>query len=508
MQIKRNSPDLFKILFDSAGEGLILLDENGQIILTNPRLKELFGYDEEELIGEKIEILVPERFKEKHKGHRGGYMKQPEKRSMGANLDLWGMKKSGEEFPLEVSLNHFVADEERFVMALVTDVTIRKKAEDKLRDMNTKLEEMVDERTKELRQSQILYSTIARKFPNGTINIFDRDLNYVFVEGEGLYNLGITSELLVGTSYLDRVPREVKEDIRKKLKTVLKGRNQSFELSIGQRFYLMNAVGLKNEKGIIDRILLVEQNITNQKKAEEDIRLALSKEQELGELKSRFVSMASHEFRTPLSTVLSSANLLEKYLDIEDSREKQDKHIRRIRSSVRNLTNILNDFLSLDKLQEGKVVAHPSNWDVEELSADIVEQMSEVKKEEQLITYEHKSKQREVYMDQNVFRNILINLLSNAIKYSNEGQEVRACTLIKQNRLYLEVHDKGIGIPKEEQKHMFERFFRAKNAVNLDGTGLGLNIVHKYLELLGGKITFDSEEGKGTNFKVSIPLKQ
>lgn len=507
MEIKRNSPDLFRTLFESAGEGLLLLDKRGQIVLVNPRITELFGFEEEELYGKGIECLIPERFHHSHKQHRDHYMQKPEKRSMGGNRDLWGKRKDGSEFPLEVSLNHFEAENEMFVMALVTDVTIRKAAEDKLKQLNSKLEDMVEDRTQELRQSQLLYSTIARKFPNGTINIFDRDLNYVFVEGEGLYNLGITSELLVGTSYLDRVPQELQQDIKKKMRLVLKGSNQSFEINLGERHYLMNAVGLRNERGTLDRILLVEQNITQQKKAEEDMRLALVKEQELGELKSRFVSMASHEFRTPLSTVLSSANLLERYLDMENSRERQLTHIKRIKSSVRNLTNILNDFLSLDKLQEGKLETNPSKWHITDLFKDVIDELSEVKKEGQQIEYVHDGKDSEVYLDQNVIRNIIINLLSNAIKYSAANAIVSACSSVKRNRLYIEVHDKGIGIPIEEQKHMFERFFRARNAVNLDGTGLGLNIVHKYLEILGGKITFESAEGKGTRFNVSIPIK-
>jgi len=506
MNIKRNSPDLFKILFDSAGEGLILLDQEGTIVLINPRMIELFGYEEEELIGNRIEILIPKRFVPNHEQHRASYMKRPDKRSMGDNLDLWGLRKDKTEFPLEVSLNHFEAEGERFVMALVTDVTIRKAAQDRLKDLNIKLEEIVEERTEELRQSQELYSTIARKFPNGTINIFDRKLNYIFVEGEGLYSLGITSELLVGTSYLDRVPEELKEDIKNKLKTVLRGSNQSFDLSLADRMYLMNAVGLRGESGTIDRILLVEQNITKQKQAEENIRHALVKEQELGELKSRFVSMASHEFRTPLSTILSSANLLRKYLDMDVSLEKQEKHLRRIKSSVKNLTGILNDFLSLDKLQEGKIEATPSHWNIKDLISDIVDEMSDVRKEGQEVVYSHSAGSEEVYLDQNVLRNVVINLLSNAIKYSAANQSVRLESSVKRKRLYLEVEDQGIGIPKAEQKHLFERFFRAKNAINLDGTGLGLNIVNKYLELLGGKITFESEEGKGTKFFVSIPI--
>jgi signal transduction histidine kinase len=270
--------------------------------------------------------------------------------------------------------------------------------------------------------------------------------------------------------------------------------------------YLMNAVGLRGESGTIDRILLVEQNITKQKQAEENIRHALVKEQELGELKSRFVSMASHEFRTPLSTILSSANLLRKYLDMDVSLEKQEKHLRRIKSSVKNLTGILNDFLSLDKLQEGKIEATPSHWNIKDLISDIVDEMSDVRKEGQEVVYSHSAGSEEVYLDQNVLRNVVINLLSNAIKYSAANQSVRLESSVKRKRLYLEVEDQGIGIPKAEQKHLFERFFRAKNAINLDGTGLGLNIVNKYLELLGGKITFESEEGKGTKFFVSIPI--
>ena len=236
-----------------------------------------------------------------------------------------------------------------------------------------------------------------------------------------------------------------------------------------------------------------------------EVKEALSKERDLSELKSRFVTMASHEFRTPLSTILSSVSLISRYNDLNDE-EKRLKHVHRIKSSVLNLTNILNDFLSLSRLEEGKVMNNPVEFSITELAGEVIDEMNGILKEGQTIVYNHSGNLPKVFLDKNLIRNIMINLVSNAIKYSKEGQEIQLASEMKKEVLVISVMDKGIGIPEEDQEYLFSRFFRAHNAANIPGTGLGLNIIKKYLDLLRGRIDFKSKLGEGTTFIVQITL--
>jgi PAS domain S-box-containing protein len=494
---------LFKTMFNVAAEGLVVVDQTGEIKLVNSRITELFGFTGEELLNAPVEILVPEMKREAHKQHRKSYMDSPKMRHMGLNLELAGARKDGSQFPIEVSLNHFTANGMMYVMAMITDISIRKRAERELNELNSRLESIIDERTRELQDSQNLFRSIARNFPQGTINVFDRNLNYIFVEGEDLYKAGITSERLVGTNYIRHLPAEIREHIQRELQTVFNGGIKSLEISIPKGTYLLNCVPLTDVSGNINRILVVEQNISRQKKAEEEVRKALQREKELSELKSRFVSMASHEFRTPLSTILSSADLIARYSDAQDQ-EKRKKHVERVRSSVKQLTSILNDFLSLSKLEEGKVSLNPEKLDIQNFCEELRDEMQEIAKENQHIVYEHNG-DVEVILDPQHLKTIAINLLSNAIKYSPHGGRIRLISSVAGGKLTLEIEDEGIGIPEEEQSKLFERFFRANNATNIQGTGLGLNIVQRYAELSGGLVSFRSEPGKGSVFTVTLP---
>jgi PAS domain S-box-containing protein len=237
-------------------------------------------------------------------------------------------------------------------------------------------------------------------------------------------------------------------------------------------------------------------------KAQLETQEALKKEKELNELKSRFVSMASHEFRTPLSTILSSLNLLEKYEKIENSTDKKEKHFDRIKSNVKHLNSILNDFLSLDKLQSGAVELDLKEQDLAGLIQQIVLEFETLLKPGQQVKVNFQGDKTFV-TDANLLRNILINLIGNASKYSEANKEIKLEVGVSAD-LEITVIDQGMGIPEEDQKHMFERFFRAHNAMNIAGTGLGLTIVKRYAEMLGGTISFKSKEGIGTEFIVNI----
>ena len=497
---------LYKTLFENTKEGLVLTNKSGEIELVNTRFIELFGFQEEaELIGKPIEIVIPQEHRHSHVGTRTEYSKNPKTRRMGIGLYLFGERKDGSKVPVEISLSHFKDESDNLkVLALVTDVSERKEVEDEIRQLNIELEAKVKVRTKEVQRSHALYSQIARNFPKGTINVFDENLNYVFVDGKELFNMGVSGESLVGSNYINRLPKDIAPTIEAKLKKVFNGQSDSFEIEVGDRFYELNAVPLREDEGTISQILVVERNVTEEKKIEEEIKKSLEREKELNELKSRFVAMASHEFRTPLSSVLSSASLLEKYTTTEQQ-DKREKHINRIKSSVKNLTGILNDILTLSKVEEGMIEVLKEEVEVADFCKELCEEVEAIADKGQKIVFSHKGANA-FRTDSKLLKNIVFNLLSNAVKYSYDNGQIDLICVVLPTELNLKVIDNGIGIPENEQEKMFERFFRAANVTNIQGTGLGLNIVKKYVELLEGSITFTSIPEQGTEFTIVIPL--
>jgi len=371
----------FAALFNNAAIGIVTVNTAGEIILANQFLLDQFGYQDNEVIGKPVELLIPRRHQAKHVHHRDNYHVNPHNRTMGIGMDLFGMKKDGTEFPVEVSLSPYRTEDGKFTIAFISNISVRKEAENALLQLNTELEQKVKERTESLRQ-------------------------------------------------------------------------------------------------------------------------ALEKEKDLNELKSRFVSMASHEFRTPLSTILSSAYLTLKYETTEEQ-PKRDKHIQRIVSSVNMLTDILNDFLSLGKIEEGKIQIRISEFDIKEMVSSIVNEMNDTFKKGQSFIYEHEGPEM-IRSDQSLLAHIVMNLFSNAVKFSPVNSVIHVATKRLNNTLYFSVKDNGIGISKEDQQHLFARFFRGNNVSNIQGTGLGLHIVNKYTELLNGTIECKSELGEGTEFVVTL----
>jgi PAS domain S-box-containing protein len=251
---------------------------------------------------------------------------------------------------------------------------------------------------------------------------------------------------------------------------------------------------------------LVELNRTNVnlKMRESKVYEDLVAEKDLNEMKSRFVSMASHEFRTPLAGILSSITLIEKY-QTSDLIYKQDKHIKTIKRSVKNLTEILNDFLSLDKLNQGIVGINPIQFNLPDLINCLIDDTKYSSQSIQKINYKHSGEEAILQQDGALLRNIIINLLSNAMKYSPDGKDILIESETHQNEFIVKIVDQGIGIPDNEQGFLFEKFFRGRNAINIEGTGLGLNIVKRYLSLMKGTISFISNENIGSTFSVIIP---
>jgi len=403
--------DALRKIFQSMSEGIVIVDELGEIMTANPVAEQIFGYDEGELNGMTLEHLLPERFRGHHMKYRKQFNVRPEPRRMGSGRDLTALRKDGVEFPVEISLSFTEMDGKMLVMAFISDITERKKTQEALKQSEEQL---------------IIYAA----------------------------------------------------ELEQRVQARTRALNKS--------------------------IIKLEEEISERKKAEEEAQRSLERERELSELKSKFVSIASHEFRTPLSTILSSAALVKKYTDNGDV-TKVDRHVEKIKSSVNHLTMILNDFLSLGKLEEGKVEIHCEKIDLEEFMLEIQEEVRASFKAGQEIIIDCDETTKEINSDSRILRNIMFNLISNASKYSEQDKKIYLSCTKRNNHIQFAVKDEGVGIPKEDQKHLFERFFRASNAGNIQGTGLGLNIVRRYADLLKGTVTFSSEYGTGSTFILEIP---
>jgi PAS domain S-box-containing protein len=406
------SGEALKEIFQSMMEGFVVIDDTGKILLINPSGENMFGYEKNELIGKTLESLLPERYRGRHFQLRQSFNQSPSPRRMGLGRDLTALRKDGVEFPVEISLSYSTAGGTFIAIAFISDITLRKKAEEGLKQSEEQL---------------IVYAT----------------------------------------------------ELEKKVKS---------------RTEDLNVLITKLEREIMER-----------KKAEEEVNKALTKERELNEMKSKFVSIASHEFRTPLSTILSSISLIDQYKTLGDI-EKIDKHTNRARASANHMISILNDFLSVGRLEEGKVEIIREPIQIQELFGDIVEEIKLLLKPGQQIEINCTSPGLTIHTDSRMLRNILFNLLSNASKYSEANKTIHLTCETHPGFIAVEIKDEGIGIPEEDQRHLFDRFFRASNAINIQGTGLGLNIVKRYLDLLNGTISFTSEYGKGSIFTIQLPI--
>lgn len=328
----------------------------------------------------------------------------------------------------------------------------------------------------------------------------------------GLKKDGTTFPLEISLSYLEHEKQTMVVafitdiTLRKESEKKLEDYMSQLERKVKERTSELEHLNLGLQSQIQERKIAegaLKESLEDLKKAEREILQSLEKEKELNELKSRFVSMASHEFRTPLTTVLSSANLIAKYTDA-DQQEAREKHIERIRKSVQNLTTILNDFLSIEKLESGVLKVDTQKIVLDELLEEVMEELTPTLKNGQ--HFNHTKSGVTTSSDPHILKNIMINLISNASKYSNTGDPIDIEVIKSDKALDIHITDHGIGIPKEEQKNMFQRFFRAGNVTNIQGTGLGLTIVKKYMDLLGGEISFKSTPNKGSTFTLHFPL--
>jgi len=403
---------IFNILFEAVSEGIIVVDKKQHIVAANSSAEKMFGYKEDELNNQLLNILIPSKYRHNHGDHFTSFMKNSSSRNMGKGSDLYGVMKNKKEFPLEIGLNPFTVYEKTYVMAIIIDITIRKKAEKEIERLNSELEKKITERTSEL---------------NTTI--------------EQLKNL-----------------------------------NLNFQKEIKRRL-----------------------------EAENKIKVALKREKELNELKTKFLSMVSHEFKTPLSGILTSTILLEKYKQT-DQQGKRDKHLKTITNKVYYLNNILNDFLSIERLESGKVNYMFTTFNLSKVINEVVYNANMLLKSGQRINIPQNVDEYILHQDEKILELSLSNVIYNSIKYSPENTAIDLEITQNKKNIIIKIIDHGRGIPKDDQKFIFNRYFRAENALNDQGTGIGLNIVKGHLENLGGSINFTSKENKGSIFNIELPI--
>lgn len=416
------------------------------------------------------------------------------------------------------------------VICTFSDITERKRAKDALARLNEELENRVKERTAQLEQKnqQLEVEIVQRQQAEDAIresegrfrqlaenidevfwmsNTHLNQLQCVYVSPayEEVWGRTRASLYAEATTWIDAIHPD---DRQQAMANFQSGMDQEYRVvrpdgSI--RWIRDRAFPVKDETGQIYRFAGIAQDITVRKQAEAEIYKALQKEKELSELKSHFITMTSHEFRTPLCTILSSADLLELY-GRKWSEEKKLEHLQRIQSSVQRMTRLLDDVLLIGQAEAGKLEFKPSPLDLDKFCGDLVTELQLSTGSKHAIAFVKRGQCTTARMDEKLLRHIFSNLLSNAIKYSLADSTIHFEVNCQDGEANFWIKDQGLGIPEEDQQRLFEAFGRAKNVGTIPGTGLGLAIVKKSVDLHGGQITVESQVGVGTTFTVRLPL--
>jgi PAS domain S-box-containing protein len=513
--------DSYRILVENAKDyAIIILDVDGHVMTWNKGAENIKGYKSEEIMGKYFSVFYTREDIKKGIPEKN---LQSVKATGHFEDEGWRVRKDGSRFWANVIFTSLKNAKGKLVGIgkLTQDMTRRRKNEEEISRLNAELKKQLHESKTEvvdykhaLDESAIVAITDQKGIITHVNNNFCKISKYPREELLG------QDHRIINSAY------HSKEFIRNMWVTIANGKTWRGEFRNRAKdgtYYWVDTtiVPFLNDKRKPYQYLAIRSDITQRKIAEEQIiRInqelekkitertlelteALEREREVSDMKSRFVSIASHEFRTPLSAILSSAALIDHYKEQEQS-EKRQKHLDRIRSSVKNLTDILDDFLSLDKLEQNKVQINNSRFNLSKLIQESIEDVSGMAKKKNLSIQLKYDGDQEICQDKKIVRNILLNLFSNAVKYSHEGGKIIAQASVKEKGAAVSVKDFGIGIPVEAQKDLFSKFFRARNAANIQGTGLGLNIVKRYIELINGSIYFKSEENKGSVFSFEF----
>ena len=499
MQAFQKNSEIFDLLSEGVSEGIIVVNTQQIIVATNSSAGRMFGYQKSELLGKPLNTLIPNKYHSHHGHHVEDFIDKSERRQMGRGRDIHGVRKNGEEFPVEAGLNPFKLYDETFVMALVIDITQRKIKEKELSHWAKIFDESLNE-----------------------IYVFNANtLHFVNVNKEAQRNMGYNLEEFKAMKPLDIKPNMNSSQFQLLIEPLLNGQRDKVKFETDHQrkdgsIYPVEVHLQLSTFGQNDVIVAIILDITERKNYTEKLEKkvqertkqlteALAKEKELNELKTRFLSLVSHEFKTPLSSILTSITLLAKYTE-SHQQEKRDKHVETIKNKVRYLDTILTDFLSVERLDSGKVNYKIETFPLSKIVNEVVYGANMLLKSGQTIKYPENIDDIFIKFDEKTLELALSNLIHNAIKYSPEDTTISLEVRRSKNTILIKVIDRGIGIPAEDQKHIFNRYFRAENALLNQGTGIGLNIAKQHLENLDATIEFTSEENKGSIFTIVIPL--
>ena len=527
----------YRKLFEYANDSIFIIDpQTHRILDVNENAAQCLGYTREELLQLNIHQIGPPEAAVRNKSAFEQLLKNGS-----VVFEQVHRHKDGRLIPVEISSRVIESSGRQVFQSFVRDITQRQIFIEVLKNINENLERRVEERTAELsklveqmkveisqrQQAEAALRSSEEKFRQLAENIHQvfwmtssdrRQMLYVSPAYEKLWGRSRASLYEQPDSWIEFVHPCDRANIEAFIQKQSQGEYISQEFQIvrpdGSNLWIgSSSFPIHNERGEFYRIAGIAEDISERKRAEAEIYKALAKEKELAELRTRFVTMASHEFRTPLSTILSAAELLEHYGHQWTEAEKQAQ-LQQIQIAVKHMTLLLEDVMLIGRAETGQLPFQPILIDLKQFCQLVVNQM-QVGPD---VTFERCSsnliqfncqflKQTHVYLDEKFLRQILSNLLSNAMKYSPPRGTVWFELRSTDEWVIFQVEDRGIGIPPEAITHLFEAFYRGSNVKAIAGTGLGLAIVKKCVDLHGGTINVQSQLDVGTTFTVQLPVR-
>ncbi len=500
-------------VLEAMPDALVIIDAKGRIVLINKQTEKLFGYERTDLLGELVERLMPERFRGRHVHHRTDFIAAPRTRSMGEGFALFGLKKDGAEFPIEISLSPLKTDEGLLVLAAVRDISVQKK-----------LESQILEQNRALTESTTFLNSILESATENSIIAKDLKGNIVIWNEGARRNYGYTAEEMVGKSSSILHTEEDNKSGRVKalLDTALKiGKAEgTFERvrKNGEHFTASVSVTLrKATDGTPLGYVLISKDITEQKRLEsqlhvknEELEMQNRRVQEASRLKSEFLANMSHELRTPLNGIIGFAELMYNGKVGPVSADHKE-YLGDILLSSRHLLQLINDVLDLAKVESGKMEFHPETVNLEKIITEVRDILRTLISKKQIkMDVSVDPKINEVIIDPAKLKQVLYNYISNAIKFTPDGGEVHICVLAEgKNNFRLEIRDTGIGIRDEDLKKLFVEFQQLDATISkkYQGTGLGLALTKRIVEAQGGSVGVKSVVEKGSTFFAILPRK-
>lgn len=490
-------PELnFRELIDAAPDGMLVCDQAGVIKLVNRQAEAMFGYPREELIGKRIEDLIPERFRKRHPEHLAKYVGAPKSRPMGSGLELFGRRSDGSEFPVEISLSPITTSSGRVVSAAIRDVSDRKRIEAEARRANAYLISAVD--------------SIQDAFA-----LYDEEDRVVLVNSTFRERIGATSKgPIVGRRFSDLLDNmlasnlfdttsESAEELRARWLQYHQQPTGTLELRSAEGRTLRVIDQPTAEHGTVSLIL----DITEDRLRADELRRAREQAEAASAAKSEFLSSMSHELRTPLNAVLGFAQLFQR-----DKKEplsgRQLERIDHVMRGGEHLLRLIDEVLDLSRIEAGSILISSEPVDLDGVINEVASTL-EPMAQRQGVTLSHahgSSSGSRIIADRTRLVQILMNFGSNAIKYNKPGGNV-TFKVTRDGMARIAVIDNGIGIPEDKRAKIFEPFHRAGQETGpIQGTGIGLAISKRLAELMRGAVGFKTETGKGSEFWVEIPL--